>query len=83
MIWASLLVKPEGVLEASRDIGDYGFPQLPAAGDHIQVKNGRQKLELLQVLYIQHSPLPGPGVADWPDKPIIHVICRSLGEIAP
>jgi hypothetical protein len=47
MIWAVILQKQPG--QASREIGNFGFRQLPISGDHIQILNERGLIDLMQV----------------------------------
>jgi len=69
MIWATVLQKQTG--KASRRRGKHGFVQLPNLGDHIQILNESLRLDLMRVLYVQHTPLPSDnpndlGEWDWP-----------------
>lgn len=62
MIWATVLEQQSG--KASRKRGRYVFVQLPGSGDHIQIFNDRQKFDLMQVLYVQHTPKPSDNPND-------------------
>jgi len=37
--------------------GDHEFVQLPSAGDRIVLPNARGALDIMRVLYVEHSPV--------------------------
>jgi hypothetical protein len=64
MIWAA-------ILENGKRKGKYAFVQLPNPGDQIQILNERQRIDLMRVLYVQHTPIPSDNPNDlseweWP-----------------
>jgi hypothetical protein len=69
-------------MRPSRERGSFGFPQLPGAGDHIQILNERGLIDLMQVSYIQHTPVHQPDESGT-SRPMVHVICELIGEDIP
>ena len=79
MIRASVLVKdPSPPLKPSWYVGDFDFAQLPSPGDHIEIRNERGMISLLEVIRLQHTPRAASS--DWPEKGMVRVICNWLGE---
>jgi hypothetical protein len=60
MIWATVLIKKKGLLK-TEGRGRFGFLQLPAAGDYIQILNEKREIDFLRVLYVQHDPVSHPN----------------------
>lgn len=84
MIWATVLERPPDQL-ASQERGDYAFLQIPNVGDHVQLWNpSRQHFDLMQVLRIEHIPMPDPAKSnsDWQGlkKAAVLIICKLIGE---
>lgn len=79
MIWATILQKSGE--QPSLERGNYGFPQLPGLGDHIQIVNERGRIDLMQVLYVQHTPTHQPDQSRLL-RPAVHIICKLIGEYA-
>jgi hypothetical protein len=88
MIWAAILENQPYVegqpFRVSRKRGDYGFLQLPSPGDHIQIINEQKKIDLLQVLYVQHDPVPhpdNPHNVGYPKEPFARIIAGQAWRI--
>jgi hypothetical protein len=77
MIWATIL--QQNVPPEARESVDYGFPQLPGRGDHIQIVNKRGLIDLMQVLYVQYTPTHQPDQSNVL-RPAVHLICELIGE---
>jgi len=78
MIWAVVMQEREykgGPLKPCLERGVYGFAQLPSPGDHVQILKECGRIDLLQVLRVQHTPAHRDG-----EKSAVHVICQLVGE---
>jgi hypothetical protein len=82
MIWAKVLQKREHEL-TSRERGTYGFLQLPAAGDHIQILNNSGLIDLMKVLYVQHTPLTEGSDINIYREATVHLICAEIATDVP
>jgi hypothetical protein len=85
MIWVTVHERRADKL-GTQERGDYAFLQIPSVGDHVQLWNPqRQHFDLMQVLSIEHIPMPKPETSksDWDGlkKAAVLVICKLIGEL--
>ncbi|MFC5555101.1 hypothetical protein [Methylobacterium iners] len=78
MIWALVLEKQGDALEPAAHRGRYGFEQIPARGDHVEIAQGADQMDLLEVLTVQHTPIREE--TDLGDGVRIALICELLGS---
>jgi hypothetical protein len=84
MIWAVILqTRAPDDFGAAHEKGIYGFLQLPVAGDRIQILNDRGLIDLLKVLYIQHTPLSKITGRDVYRESMVHLICEEMSKDVP
>lgn len=80
VIWAMVLERRPMKPAILR--GTFGFQQIPSPSDHIQILNERELIDLMQVLYVQHTP--AHLSEKWKvEQPLTHIICDVLNRDIP
>ena len=59
--------------------GSFKFVQLPAPGDHINIRDHRDRVQRLKVMYVAHEPL-GEWQPDQPDRESAWVHAEWIDE---
>jgi len=85
MIWATVLEQRAAQL-ASQERGDYAFLQIPSIADRIQLWNPhRQHFDLMEVLSIEHIPMPDPEKSknDYVSlkRAAVLITCKMIAEL--
>ena len=78
MIWALVVERHADSSRASKERGRFGFEQLPAAADHIEIPRGDDEIDLMQVAYVQYTPVVDNSGATQSQRHVI--VCDPIGS---
>lgn len=61
--------------------GEFEFSFIPTSGDQIVIPSGMGDLDIMKVLYVEHSPIPLPRkFFNEEKKPSIRIYAECIGE---